>query len=382
MDSGISKYSCKICKRDYETYNGIWKHNKKYHIKNNTNIKNTSLKLPESPESPPEIILKTRNKLSCEYCSKILSRIDNLKVHEEKCKLKNTSKIVILEKTIEEMKAENNKINILESKIKKLENNTMKKVINNYNNCGNMITNNKLIINKIGTENLLELKNTEITDIFNKEIESVILFIELINFNERLPENHSFCTTSLESKYLSTYNSETNTIDKDRKKYFFDKLLDTSIKRLEILYNSNKKKIAETRQKQIEENINNLKKMKESSFSNKIMKEMINKLNLLSYNKKEIVKNTWAKDESSDDFQKDLEREDSPRYIEYKKSKEQSNVESSSEFITTDSVAKKVALSLKKTKKPIIKIDDSLNETNTENDVDITKQVFIDMYGN
>ena len=37
-----------------------------------------------------------------------------------------------------------------------------------------------------------------------------------------------------------------------------------------------------------------------------------------------IIKNTWAKDESSDDdFQKDLEREDSPRYLEYKKSKEQ-----------------------------------------------------------
>jgi hypothetical protein len=138
------------------------------------------------------------------------------------------------------------------------------------------------------------------------------------------------------------------------------------------------------------------------------MKEMINKLNLLSYNKKEIIKNTWAKDESSDDdFQKDLEREDSPRYLEYKKSKEKSNiesssdsvnkkislkyskehskenskehsnVESSSEAITTDSVAKKVSLSLKKPKKFIIKID-----TETDNDTDIAKQVFIDMYSN
>jgi hypothetical protein len=360
-------FNCEKCNKEYSSYQSLWNHNKIYH---NTNI----------TESTGVATGKNCKKYYiCDLCTKKFTRRNNMNHHKlNTCPKKD---VQVTKTEISELK---DVINKLETKIDKISN---KKVINNYNNCGNMITNNKLIINKIGTENLLELKNTEITDIFNKEIESVILFIELINFNERLPENHSFCTTSLESKYLSTYNSETNTIDKDRKKYFFDKLLETSIKRLEILYNSNKKKIAETRQKQIEENINNLKKMKESSFSNKIMKEMINKLNLLSYNKKEIIKNTWAKDESDDDdFQKDLEREDSPRYIEYKKSKEsdkiKSNVETTSEFITTDSVAKKVALSLKKTKKPIIKIENSLDETNTENDVDITKQVFIDMYGN
>lgn len=359
-------FNCEKCIKEYSSYQSLWNHNKLYH---NTTI--TEITGVTTGKNCKKYYI-------CNLCTKKFTRRNNMNHHKLNTCPKKDIQVTKIE--ISELK---DVINKLETKIDKISN---KKVINNYNNCGNMITNNKLIINKIGTENLLELKNTEITDIFNKEIESVILFIELINFNERLPENHSFCTTSLESKYLSTYNSETNTIDKDRKKYFFDKLLDTSIKRLEILYNSNKKKIAETRQKQIEENINNLKKMKESSFSNKIMKEMINKLNLLSYNKKEIVKNTWAKDESSDDFQKDLEHEDSPRYIEYKKSKEsdkiKSNVETTSEFITTDSVAKKVVLSLKKTKKPIIKIEDSLNETNTENDVDITKQVFIDMYGN
>jgi hypothetical protein len=373
MSSGIVKYKCNKCKLNYETYNGIWKHNKKYH----TNLIPEGGKIVENCNIPGgksgNIEEEFNNIYNCIVCNKEYNNKYSKYKHQIKCKLENKN-TTVTKTEISELK---DVINKLETKIDKISN---KKVINNYNNCGNMITNNKLIINKIGTENLLELKNTEITDIFNKEIESVILFIELINFNERLPENHSFCTTSLESKYLSTYNSETNTIDKDRKKYFFDKLLDTSIKRLEILYNSNKKKIAETRQKQIEDNISNLKKMKESSFSNKIMKEMINKLNLLSYNKKEIIKNTWAKDESSDDdFQKDLDREDSPRYIEYKKSKEsdkiKSNVESSSEFITTDSVAKKVALSLKKTKKPIIKID-------TDTDTDIAKQVFIDMYSN
>jgi hypothetical protein len=43
-----------------------------------------------------------------------------------------------------------------------------------------------MIINKLGTENLAELNDTEISSIFNKEIESVLTFVELLNFNERL----------------------------------------------------------------------------------------------------------------------------------------------------------------------------------------------------
>lgn len=43
-----------------------------------------------------------------------------------------------------------------------------------------------IVINKIGTENVLELNDMEITDIFNKEIEGVIKLIEFVNFNEIL----------------------------------------------------------------------------------------------------------------------------------------------------------------------------------------------------
>ena len=60
----------------------------------------------------------------------------------------------------------------------------------------------------------------------------------------------------------------------------------------------------------IDDNIKNLKTFKNYDFNNKILKEMINKMNLVSYNKRKIVQKTWNDDsDSDDDFQRDLEKE-------------------------------------------------------------------------
>ncbi len=93
---------------------------------------------------------------------------------------------------------------------------------------------------------------------------------------------------------------ETKMIEKDRKKYFFDKLLNTTIDRIQILYNNNKKLVSKqfskSKQKQIEDNIENLKTFKNYDFNNKLLKEMINKMNLVSYNKRKLVQKTWHED--------------------------------------------------------------------------------------
>ena len=209
-----------------------------------------------------------------------------------------------------------NKSELLKEEINKLKTEITKKankktINNNHGNIQNGHIINNITINKIGNENLSLLNDNEITMIFNKELEGITTFIELLNFNERLPENHSYCTTSLESKFLSVYNSETNKIEKDRKKYFFDKLLNTTVDRIQILYNSNKTKFTKIKQKLIEDNIKKLKTFKNYDFNNKILKEMINKMNLVTYNKKSIVQKTWHEDsDSEDDFQKDLNKDE------------------------------------------------------------------------
>jgi hypothetical protein len=163
-----------------------------------------------------------------------------------------------------------------------------------------------------GTEKLSELTKNEITKIFNKELESIFTFVEMINFNERLKTNHSFCTTNLESKFLSTYNDETKKIDKDRKKYFIDKLLNTSIEKMELLYNTNKKLFNKSKQNQIQNSIDNIKSLKNFDFNNKLLKEVHNKINLISYNNRDIIQKTWYDPTDPDEdgegtFQDDLD---------------------------------------------------------------------------
>ena len=294
---------CDICNKDYSSYQSLWNHNKRIHNTNNTDcLHDVNNCLP--------IVDNKLIKYTCKICNKTYDNRNSKYRHQKKCIIDNKNNIKELEMKL------TTEIDKLKTEMKIVKHRTNKKVINNTNN--GTIINNNVVINKIGTEDLLDFNDNEITQIFNKELEGIITFIELLNFNERLPHNHNYCTTSLESKYLSTYNKETNMIEKDRKKYFFDKLLSTSIDRIEILYTSNKKQFNKSKQKQIEENIMNLKTLKNYDFNNKILKEMINKMNLVSYNKRKLVQKTWHEDsDSDDDFQRDLEKETKEEF--YKK---------------------------------------------------------------
>jgi hypothetical protein len=110
-----------------------------------------------------------------------------------------------------------------------------------------------------------------------------------------LPENHTFCTTNLKSKYLDVYNTDTKTVEKDRKKYFFDNLLQNSVNGIKKLIELHKKENI------IIENNNIITEMLKSSIelgskylNDKILKELFNKIELISYNNKQIIKDTWT----------------------------------------------------------------------------------------
>lgn len=98
---------------------------------------------------------------------------------------------------------------------------------NNINNSNNQLTNNSnnnFVINKIGTENIFELNESEIMEIFNSKLEDIIKLTENINFNDRLCSNHNLCSTSLESIYCNVFDTETKTIVKAGKKYLFESI--------------------------------------------------------------------------------------------------------------------------------------------------------------
>jgi len=283
------EFKCKICNKIYKSYQSLWNHNHKYHdnlYNHNDNLDNHSDN--QSDNLNNHIKLK---QYYCGKCNKEFSQFQNRWRHEKTCKEISKNEIINNQNLKQEIME-------LKNKVQKLEKNNKKSTTNIRVN-GTLINGNnhdsgpKIIINKTGSENIDQLTYNEVSAIFDNEISSVIKLIELVNFNECKPENHSFCSTALESPYLSFYNTDTNTVNKERKRYFFEEVICKSIQNHEILYGKFKNKFNSIKRKQIEDNIYNLKKIKENSFNSKIIGEMIRNLNLLSYNNRDLVQDTW-----------------------------------------------------------------------------------------
>uniref|UniRef100_A0A6C0EFD5 C2H2-type domain-containing protein n=1 Tax=viral metagenome TaxID=1070528 RepID=A0A6C0EFD5_9ZZZZ len=281
--SSLHDHICSICNINYASRQSLCNHSRKFHRNN----------IPNNIEIAQNCSLNAQNiqsKFNCKYCNKIFTKKYNLFRHYITCKNK-----INYDKKIEE---ENIQLKKENQKLQKITNNNITN--NNINNNDNrkIINNNNININflikKIGTENLEDLTEEEIKQILLKNGEGITKFIELLNFNKELPQNHTFCTTNLKSKYLDVYNTDTNTIEKDRKKYFFDHLLKNAVDGIKKLIDLHKK------ENFIVENNNLITEMLKSSIefgskflNDKILKELFNKIELISYNKKKIVKDTW-----------------------------------------------------------------------------------------
>ena len=324
---------CDICQKNYASYKTLWYHKKTKHnitlnekktdTNNNekpdtnndkkpdtnndkkpdtNNDKKEIVKINEKPDTnnqkkdKKEIIVDDKiivvdeknNEYRCEFCLKTYKTRQSKSRHKKTCNVKKCGAT-----NVQEI---NDLITDLQTKIKDLEkNNGAKNIININNGTINNQTNNKIIINKIGEENPFELKLNQIQKVLSQELLSIITLIEYLNFNEQLPSNHNFLTSSLESNYLTIYNSDENTFEKQRKKYVFDEVMESSISKVEKLYEVFKNDFPLERQYEFKNNIDTLKQIHQAGYSNKLLKELNKQLNLLSYNKKHIVEKTWSR---------------------------------------------------------------------------------------
>jgi vacuolar-type H+-ATPase subunit I/STV1 len=147
-----------------------------------------------------------------------------------------------------------------------------------------------------------------VKNILTNIYDSIHKFIETINFNERLPNNHSFCSTALNSPYVSVFDSTTNKVNKERKSYLFRKLVDKSITRIKQIFNNNKKKIREKQRKLIEEELNEYVNIHQIITNEKYRKNILSNINLVSYNKKDLILKTWEEIKNNPIFNKIKER--------------------------------------------------------------------------
>jgi len=228
------KIICKICNKFFSSYQSKSNHNKQFHRNNEQIIK--------------------ENNITCNYCNKILSNKSSLTRHQKSyCK-------------------------------------SILNIVNNItinNNIQNIQNNNLIQINPYNKprENFTLL---DICNIFDKEFSMILKLIETTYFNEHIEDNHTFYVSNLQGPYINTVD------DTKLKKYFFDELFGISLERIKLLYKTYKNKLFEIpKQVEIQEKIKALEDMR--SENNHNYKSYLKLINVLAYDKKDLVINTWTK---------------------------------------------------------------------------------------
>jgi len=269
------EYKCKICIKDYSSYQSLWIHNKKFHKEPSPVV---------SLQSQNVILSKPENKYNCNFCKKYFNNRQNKHRHEQICKMKENNKIKQLELEIQQLKTNNNKIITT--------NNT-----NNSNNSTNNGTINNITINQFGKENMNALSVKDIKQLI-KNNNFLVDIIKMLNFNDKYPENHNFCNTSLEGKYISVLNSDTNKIEKFNKNEFYNKVLCNSFNKMEhlsLLLEFDKEMKEKIKAKYKEHLDGKLTHIHDIFHTNKVYKQSYKtNINELSYNNKDLVLDTWS----------------------------------------------------------------------------------------
>jgi hypothetical protein len=260
------QYKCTQCEKEYNSYMGLWKHKKNKHTDDN---KETIINEPADNE------ISKYN--TCKYCNKVFNNPNHRWRHEKKnCKLNKQS-------VPNAMQTINN------TNIQTQNNNT---IHTQNNNITNIQTQNIINIqfNKLGSEDISILTQDEIEEIINNGLSSIIKLIEFINFNNAHPQNHTFCTTNLNNAFVSTLNTDTQEVETNRKADVYDKVLFYALQHINLL----KKKIIDKKKRRMfKEKILELEKNIYGQVQYK--KIFIEQLKLLSYNKRAMIENTWAK---------------------------------------------------------------------------------------
>ena len=135
-----------------------------------------------------------------------------------------------------------------------------------------------------GTENINDLSKHEQKNILNSN-NIFSKFIDSLYFNNNLPNNHKIYNSALNNKHINII--EDNKIIKKKKSYLYDIMFTPCIKMIENIITSNNKSKQYGKYKEIIELYHSI------PIHKKLMKVYHDEVNILSYNKKDIILNTW-----------------------------------------------------------------------------------------
>ncbi len=335
-------FICQNCNKVYKSRVGLWKHNK--------------VCVPKVEEK----------KYVCTFCNKCFSCRQSRWAHQKTCKTKNDQIITINSETVVDLQ---NRMKLLESK-PTIQNN----IVNNY-------TQNIVITSSPGVEPIDYLTVDQKRFIMNKGLSSLMYLIETTNFDKSKPENHSYCVTALNDKHASMVDTKTNSIIKTDKNELYDKVLAGNLSKLEKLSGD-----GEFTLKEKKDYIDIVDRLKNTLFQTKKgIKKYYSEINILSYNNKDLIQETWNGLKKLDDMFLAKNFEHQTKQIE----KIEKNLESSSDIESDEEVNteklmgfRKKFLNKNQTEKPgIINIlsDDSGSElssdTNSEDEQEVNEIV-------
>jgi len=254
------EYRCNLCIKRYSSYQSLWIHNKKFHDSNS----------PKKSENSPKKSENSPKNYNCRYCKKYYYNKNSRWSHEQKC-INNNKQII-------------NNQNINNQNI---QNNINNQQINNHQK--------QIIINQIGCESIDCLPIKDILKILSDGNNMPITCIKKLNFNKNIPQNHSFCTTTLEGKHFTRINHITQKPEKINKNDFIDEVLTSSLKFISNISfmtefdDDYKNKIPIEYQNKMKYILDNQHKFADP----KTKKAFFNCINDMSYNFKDIILETW-----------------------------------------------------------------------------------------
>ncbi len=308
MDNKDGLYRCKTCNKEYSSYKSLWNHNKKFHNTKNLSDKSKISNMISHDKSMISHKNNEEDKYKCNYCNNTYKHFQSRWKHEQKCKKKD---LIVLDGKIipdpNQQKQQITNINNQQNNINNTNNNTN----NNINN-GTINNTNNIIITQLGRESLDGFSIKDILSIVKEDNNMPVACVKKVNFNKKYPENHSFCTTTLEGKHFTRINHKTQKPEKINKIDFINEVLDSSLRFIQNISlmvefdESFRDSIPLEHQKKIKDILDNQDKFHDP----KNKKAFFNCINDMSYNFKDIILETWKLIQPIDKKSNDTETDD------------------------------------------------------------------------
>ena len=240
------EYKCNSCNKDYKSYQSLWNHNKKFHIKC-------------SMESSEISLIKYDNSLKkyeCRKCNKIYFNKQSRWSHEKICKIDNNEidKLKEIKKLELQLAKEESKILQLKLKLQnstKVDNITLKKLnklllernnliknstINSHNKIQNNITNNFQLVG-FGKEEVVELlTNKDKKLIMNSKYCSLEKLIEIVHCGT-YNQFKNIVITNMKDNFMYKYDDSKGQFILSTKNDVLNSLINYRLEDLEVIYN-------------------------------------------------------------------------------------------------------------------------------------------------